>query len=387
MIIEIRRFWENHPKYADLAQNIQGKYSFEERPSYGIIVKTSGGTKVDLAADNYIGIVQSYVFMTKVQNFPGLAVEWVREDARAIQNNGGMFPSPPGIYYLDLTGDEEFYVDRLYDVQRENPQITSPTTAQLARPPLAGTLRLFELPAAYMLVEGTNYTLTLGPDGKPTGEIVLTTPLTTGRGLSADYRYPGETSGPHSITPNFANNTVIPGVVIAFGNRNRKGDRIAVVVQPTRQPAALEYGGRWDITFDIDVMARDVDSQQEIADFTVVYLWGIVRSKLSKEGIEMSDLSLGGESEEVYDENGDDYFYNSNFSLTLQTDWSIHVPLALYLRQAVPLTPERSALLASLPDDQAHSVQSSIEAVEALGLEAFTDPFFAGRNTTFETIK
>ena len=387
MILELRKYWQYHPAYTDLAENIQGKFSFKERPSFGIIVKTNGGTRVDLAADNYIGIVESYCFLAKVANHPGGAVEWVREDAAAIQANGGVFPTPAGVYYIDLTENTTFYVDSLIDARHELVTMTDNLTGFLRYPPLKGTLRLYERPSNFLLVEDINYSLTLDAAGKPTGEILLRDPLTGGRVLSADYRWPGATTGPHEIAPNFANNKAIPGVVLAFGRKNKKGDRLAVVVQNARHPAALEYGGRWDITLDFDVMSRDVDAQQEIADQTVVYLWGVLRSQLSSEGMEMTDLSLGGESEEIYDENGDDYYYNSAFSMTVQTDWSIHVPLALFLRQVSPLSLAQSRVLAALPDDRLGEVQSNIAMVADIGLLAVTDPFFSGKSNTFESIK
>lgn len=387
IVEELRRFWQYHPKYPDLPNHIQGKYSFEERPSYGIVVKSSGGTRVDLSADNYVGIVHSYVFLTKVKDYPGVAVEWVREDVPAIQSAQGRFPTAPGVYFIDLTEDDEFYVDSLLDVRHAFVTMTDASTGQLAHAPLQGSLRLFEMPSGFLLQEGEHYTLSVDGAGEPTGEIQLAQPLTGGRTLVADYRYPGPTTGPHKLVPYHANNTAIPGVVLAFGNRNKKGDRQAVVVQATRQPAALEYGGRWDLSFDVDVIARDVAAQEEIADSTVIYLWGVLRSRLSSEGIEMTDLSLGGESEEVHDENGDDYFYNSSFSMTLQTDWSIHVPLSLYLRQVSPLAPDRARALMALPDEQVHEVESSLQAVEALGLQAVVDPFFRGRTQTFEMVR
>lgn len=342
---------------------------------------------MDLSADNYIGIVESYVYLTKFKDCPGLTLEWVREDARAIQDNGGVFPSPPGIYYIDMIEEEQFMVDRLLDRQREPVTMSDNQTGMLVYPPVAGTLRLFEMPAGFQLIEGQHYTLTPNSEGNPSGEIQLSNPLTNGRFLSADYRYVGPTTGPHVMHPNFANNEVIPGVVLAFGNRNKKGDRQAVVVQAYRQPAALEYGGRWDISLDIEVMAQDIDAQEEIHDASVIYCWGILKSYLSSEGIEMTSLELGGESEEVRDSTGDDYSFQANFSMTLQTDWSIHVPLALYLRQVSPLTREKAIRLASLPDDRLHEVGSNIAVIEAMGLEAMTDPFFIGRNSTFEMIK
>jgi len=386
-IEELRRYWQYHPRYPDLSDHIQGKYSYKERPSFGIIVKTSGGSRVDFAADNFIGVVNSYVYLTKVKNFPGVAVEWVREDEVAIQNNGGQFPSPPGIYFIELTEDEEFYVDPLYDVYHEQVMMPSTTEAMTTHAFHDGTLRLYEMPARYQLYEGTNYTVIRGPDGKPTGEIELVQPVDNGRWLSADYRYPGESTGPHVLYPGRANHMVIPGCVVAFGKRNAKGDRMSVVVQDIRRPAALEYGGAWDISMDFDVLSRDVYAQQEIQDQTVVYLWGVLRPYLSTEGLEMTDLTMGGESEEIYDENGDDYFFNSSFSLTVSTAWSVHVPLGIFLRQASPLSLDQAKLAAGMTDEEVAQQKNNIQNLESLGLDTLVDPFFSGRTDTFETIK
>lgn len=386
-IMELRKYWQTHPRYQDLVENIQGKYSFKERPQHGIIVKTSGGSRVDLSADNYIGVVQSYVYMARVKNYPGIALEWVREDSVALQANGGRFPSLPGVYFIDLTEDNQYYVDQLLDVYRESVMMPDTSTGMLERPPLSGTVRLFEMPAAYMLTEGVNYTLTLDGSGAPTGEIKLAQPLTGGRTLTADYRTPGATTGPFELVPGMANNRAIPGVVLAFGRRNKKGDRMVVVVDNIRRPAALEYGGKWDLTLDFDVTSRDVYAQQEIADQTVVYLWGVLRPYLSSEGIEIMDLSMGGESEEPYDENGDDYYYTASFSMTVETEWSLHVPLNIFIRQAAPLTVEQSRILAQLPDDQLAGFQNNLVMLESLGLESISDPFFSERNSTFEVIR
>lgn len=380
-ILELRRFWATHPKYRDIVDRIQGKYSFKERPQYGIVVKTGSGTRVDLSPDNYIGVVVSYVYMTKVQNYPGLSIEWVREDSVAIQNNNGAFPSPPGIYYVEMTEDEEFWVDPLYDVYHEQVTLVSPTSAQLQNVPLTGTLRLYEMPAGYQLVEGVNYTL------GQAGDITLVQPVTGGRSLVADYRWPGQSMGPFRIKTPCGVNNAIPGVVLAFGRRNEKGDRMAIVVQDRRSPASLEYGGRWDVTLDFDVVSRDVFAQQEIADQTVIYLWGVLRPYLSSEGIEMTDISLGGESEEVADETGDDYFYNSSFSITVQTEWSVHIPLDAYLRAVVPLTQEQARVAAGMTDEQVAAVQSNIRMLESLGLELIRDPFFRDRTLDFEVVR
>jgi hypothetical protein len=390
-IEELRRYWSYHPKYRDdLPNNIQGKFSFKERPQYGIIVKTGSGTRVDLSADNYLGIIESYCLLTRVSGKAGLSVEWVREDARAIQENNGAFPSPPGIYYLDVqeeNGRLVFYIDPLLDVYHEPVSILTETTAQLQHPPLTGTLRLYEMPSGFKYVEGTNYTLDRDLAGALTGGITLKAPLTGGRWLQADYRYPIESRGPYPLVEMHANNTAIPGVVLAFGRRAEVGDQLAIMVHDIRRQAYMEYGGRWDMTLEFDVMARDVYSQQEIADQSVIYLWGILRSRLSHQGIEILDVSMGGESEEVWDETGDDYIYTANFSVTAQTEWSIHVPIDAWLRVAAPLTAAQAAQIAGLTDDDLPGQDGNIKVLESLGLEAVQDPFWSGRQGTFELVR
>mgnify|MGYP004004105193 CR=1 FL=1 len=384
-IEELRRYWSYHPKYRDdLVQNIQGKFSFKERPQHGIIIKTGSGHRVDLSADNYIGVVESYCLMTRVKNKPGLSVEWVREDSVAIQNNNGYFPSPPGLYYLDVQeegGSLVFYVDPLVEVFHEPVSMIDTTSGQLQQTPVTGSLRLYEQPSRFQLVEGVNYDL------NATGGITLTNPLTGGRWLQADYRYPTPSTGPYPITEMHANNVAIPGVVIAFGRRAQAGDQVAIMVHDIRRPAYMEYGGKWELTLDCDVMSRDVHAQQEIVDQTVIYLWGVLRSHLSHKGIEITDVSMGGESEEVYDENGDDYFYNANFTITCQTDWSIHVPIDGWMRQAAPLTRAQAAQIAALSDDDLRGEDGNIKGLEALGVEAVQDPFWSGRRGTFEMVK
>ena len=386
-IFELRRFWATHPAYPDLPDKIQGKYSFRERPSYGIIVKTGSGSRVDLSADNFIGTTVSYVHLARTGNSPGLALEWVREDSVAIQKNSGIFPSPAGAYWIELTEDTEFFVDPLLDVRGEWATPVDSTTWRLQYVPVAGTVRLFEMPARYMLVEGVNYTLAVGLDGKPTGEIDLVTPLTGNRAIVADYRWAGESIGPVTLNPGYADNYTIPGVVLAFGRRNKKGDKMVVVVDELRRPSALEYGGRWDVTLDFDVISRDVFAQQEIADMTVVWIWGVLRSWLSSEGLEIIDLSMGGESEEIYDDTADDYFYNSSFSLTVQTDWRLQVPLTAFIRQVTPETQLYSRGIAGVTDVQLSQTKQGIRAAKDLGLQLVSDPFFSGRLDTFELVR
>ena len=164
---------------------------------------------------------------------------------------------------------------------------------------------------------------------------------------------------------------------------------MAVVVSPRREATALEYGGRWDISLGFDGVARDVYAQQEIVDLTVMYLWGIARSRLSTEGIEISTVGMGGESEEAYDENADDYYYNASVNVQLQADWSIHVPLAAVIRRALPQNDAQIRETAALSDEELAALgnaATTIRVLKDLGLRAVEDPFFGGLRGTYEGI-
>jgi len=395
-LLELRNFWSYHPRYRDIVDHIQGKYSFRERPSYGIILKTASANQVQLSADNFVGTVVSYVQLAKYQDKPGLAVEWVREDATAIRANGGVFPSSPGIYYIEITEPTdpvppynaerrfEFMVDPLLEVQDEVATKLDDFTWMVANPYLDGTTRVYQMPGGIPYVAGVNYTEDPG-----TGQITLVNPIPNGTYLLVSYRYAGESTGPWRITENFAHRGAIPGVTLAFGRRIEVGDVMAVVVHSRRQPTALEYGGKWDISLDFDITARDVYAQQEISDATVMFLWGVARNRLSTEGIEITSVGMGGESEESYDDTGDDYYYNSSFTVQTQTDWSIHVPLTATIRRVVPLTSAQVAEVAAMTDDELveSNLSNNIQVLESLGLRTMDDPFFSGKTATFETLK
>jgi len=360
LVKELRDFWSAHPKYPDIINNIQGKYSFETRPQYGIIVKTGSANHIRLSADNFMGTVQSYVALARVVGYQGASCEWVKEDSLAIQANGGRFPTPPGVYYVEMTGDEEFYVDPLLDVINERVTMTTASEGVLQQVPYAASLRLIEVPSGRLYVQGTDYTI--GADGVT---IYLRSPLLTGMALSATYRYTGEPTGPWEAKSMMGYNKAIPGVVMVFGRRGVKGDRFAVLVNPTREDAYLEYGGKWDLSIDIDIIARDPYAQREIADMTAMFLWASLRNNVIDQGIDITEVAMGGETEEVHDENADDYFYNSTLTMTIQTDWFTFVPLA-------PRILSVAETLVGLPD--------------GLTLSQYQDPFYGARFASYSKV-
>lgn len=335
LVEELERYWAEHAAYPDLV--VSGKHSVRERPQRGLVVKIGGANPIMQAADQYRGVVISRARLTYLPDQPGAFVEWVRENPSQIPP-GGPFPSPPGLYWINLVesvtepGRFGASVDALLDVKDEPLRVVSGQTYRVSRPFLPRSCRIRILPWDYVLEERE---FTADPDR---GLLTLHEPLRQNETALADYRYFAGERGPFAVNPNIPLTDAVPGVTIAVGRNLRAGDIVGVVVEPFRRATAMEYGGQWELTADIDVFARDVHNQREMADRTCMYLWGIARSRLSSEGIEITQISIGGDSEESYDDNAQEPYFTSSISLTCQTEWSIHVPLDLPIRKAEAYT-------------------------------------------------
>lgn len=384
----LRQYWQYHPRFQDLAGNIQGKYAFSKRPQHGIILKNSSGNFTRLSADNYQGALRTYVYLAHQEGSPGTSLEWVRENALAIQENGGRFPSPPGVYYIDFhddTGrptDEAFYLETLLDVYAETVPKIGGSIYRLQRGRfLPGTLRLFLMPGSVLLDPGTHYTAQAA-----TGVIQVSIPMAPGDYLSADYRYAAQgPKGPFKVIPERALIHPIPGAVLAFGRRIVPGDRLAVMVHPTRKLSVLEYGNRTELSLDMDIVSRDVLNMREIVDQTMMFLEFQARAHLAPRGIEIVSVGHGGESEEPYDPNTGENFYTASLSVQVQTDCSVHIPVAAWVRSLVAQTP--LAVWKSLPGlpeevlaELGQEMPGLSSTMSSLGLvPTKVDPFYFGK--------
>ncbi len=378
LILELKDSFGRHPIYRKITPFIQNRFSFPERPQFGIVVKGSSANKVALSADNYVGVIQSHVMLAYVGQ-PAYPLEWVREDLKTVQKAGRM-PTAAGVYYLEVlkaptdAGDQgAFIIDPLLTVTNE-PVLMFQTgierEAQLQQVPVRHTLRLYEN-RNYLLRENTDYTVDYN-----SGALTLLAAFGAGSTLSADYRYAGTSIGPLPFYWNTPNSTALPGVVLAFGKRAEDGQKVAVVVYEDRVDAAKAFGGKFEVSFDLDVISRDTMQMEEIADLTMMYLWAHKKERLEFEGIEILDVSMGGEAEEIADETGDEYFYQASLSVQLRADWEAHVPLPLTISKVTQTTPE---------GDTDPRAGSGIQAV-ANDLFFETYPVLAGRNDSYERI-
>lgn len=378
LILELKDSFGRHPLYRKITPFIQNRFSFHEQPQYGIVVKGSSANKVSLSADNYVGIIQSHVMLAYVGK-PEFPLEWVREDLKTVQKHGGM-PTAPGVYYIEILkapqdqGDAgAFMVDPLLTVIEEPVlmfQSGVEREAQLQQIPVRHTLRLYEN-RNFLLREGVDYTVDY-----ESGAIALLTNFGPGSTLSADYRYAGASLGPIPFYWNTPDSTTLPGVVLAFGKRSEEGQKVAVVVYQDRVDAAKAFGGKFEVSFDMDVIARDTTQMEEISDLTIMYLWGHKKERLELEGIEIMDISMGGEAEEIADETGEEFFYQASLSVQLRADWEIHVPLPLTISKVTQTT---------AAGDTDPNAPSGIKAVVS-DLFFETHPVIQGRNDDYERI-
>lgn len=340
VIKELRRFWSDHPRYPNFAQNIQGKFVFDERPQFGMIVKTGGASNVILDANNFIGTIEGYVSLAQFpdKRYHG-SIEWVREDPMVQPTE-----MTPGIYHLEVYEAEgadptqrahDVYYQRYQRVQENALMFISETEIMLSGEPIEKSLRIYEAPSMRLLGEA-EYVL----EGN---KITLTEAQPRGTSLSVLFTEKMERQGPFRVQPATAYREIIKGVVIVFGRRLQHKDEMAIIVTENREEVSHEYGGRWDVSVDVDIIARDVHSQADISDQTAVWIWSTLRPKFASMGMELSDVSLGGEAEEVYDDNGDDYFFTASISFSIQVDWFIHFPLVVPINNistyGVQLTP------------------------------------------------
>jgi hypothetical protein len=222
------------------------------------VVKGSSANKVALSADNFMGTIQSHVMLAYIgqAQFP---IEWVREDLKTVAANKGM-PTPPGVYLLEVLaaptvpGEAGYYaLDPLYTVLEEVLPVFQSgieQEAQLQNLPLRNTLRLW-VGNNFLLKEGLDYAVNY-----ETGSIQMLTPFPSGATLSADYRWAGASLGPwRSIG---IPQTSRPCLALCWlsASERKRDRRWRSWSMKTASTAAQAFGGKFEVSFDFDVIAR-----------------------------------------------------------------------------------------------------------------------------------
>jgi len=248
----------------------------------------------------------------------------------------------PGVYQVEITGGDpvlnkwEFMVDALLekeDVFTEKADGTETSFQTIHRPIYKGSLKLRENDNLMeeLLEDNSNAETADYIVDIETGIITFIKspyPVLKNSTINAKYRVKGLTTGPFQIpNSNYAHNTAIPGVVLAFGRGISQGDKHYVLIRGEREIAALEYSGKWETSISLDVYAKDSHKVEEIIDITTSYLNTFRKEQLDAEGIYLVDVSFGGESEEVFDEATGDLYYTGSVEYNFLTEWIMHKPV------------------------------------------------------------
>lgn len=393
LIEELRKALYEHPRYRADSQNVQNKFAFRERPQRGVIVNGTSADRVRLSADNYVGRISSFVMQAQVQNFPGTSVEWVMENKSLLEEyspDRTVFPSPPGVYIIEVSKvpDEarsvpgEFFIDPLLTVSNELLIVLGPQgsqEAQLSRQDVYDRSVRLWFEGRRSLLPGVDFSVDYS-----TGLVTFLKPVPSGSSVYADYRYAVPRQGPHYFTYDSADYKSIPGAVIAFGDRAQECDKIAVVVSETRSETADVYGGKFEVNFDLVVFSRDPEDRERLVDYVVMKVLER-QNPLGYDGMELLDVAPGGETEEVYVAEIDDYFYDGSVNCSFRVDWEIYVPLPVEVFRAettsAPAEAKHGFLDGSYPADLLRVLASrgELEGVALLG--------GSGRRMTFERIR
>jgi len=338
----LRDIMGEHPRYRGDKDNVQNKFSFDERPSRGIIVNGTSADRVVLSADNYMGREKSFVMHAPANGKNGNTVEWVRENANVLAQksaNSSLFPAAPGAYSfkvlsvpddarnipgtLSVTPNFTVYGDDLITIRYPDA-----AEAQLNRTNIyEDSLRLY-LDGRILLKPDFDYTVDY-----TSGLITFKREMPEGIEVTADYRYSAPTVSPVFFKREEFKVDIIEGAVIAFGDRCEVDDEFVIVVTEDRAETADVFGGKFEIDFDLIAFSKDAEDREKLADYITMSVMNR-QIKLSNMGMELLEIAPGGENEDIYNNETDSYYYETNLRLRLRVEWSTYIPLPMVLSDA-----------------------------------------------------
>lgn len=390
LIDNIRRVLQKHPIYREDSQNVKNKYAFTERPRRGVIIDNTSGDLINLSADNYIGTISSFVMLTRDKKCPGIFIEWVTENLHFLEKfdkKRRIFPTEPGVYVFTITEvpDEARNIPGKYEIE---PIITIPNEplitfgsstdleAQLENENIyPNSVRLW-LDNRVPLIPNVDFEVNF-----ETGAVKFLKTPPVGGTIFADYRVHKPKVGPVCFYPETTDTDSIPGAIIAIGDKIEKGDSAAIVVSETRADTAKVYGGKFEMSFDITTFSRDAEDREKLTDYIVSE---IINQKSEQEfdGFELLDISPGGESEEIFNPDTDEYYYDGTINASFRVNWEAYESLPIQVWRVTAVTQkeeQEKGLLDGTYTEDAINVAAS--KLELLGI-----PVVIGGKITYERI-
>ncbi len=105
------------------------------------------------------------------------------------------------------------------------------------------------------------------------------------------------------------------------------------------------------------------------------------QNRLGFEGLELIDINPTGETEEVYNAETDEYYYENQITLSLRVDWEIQVPMPVVINRT-ELTSHHAEQLHGYLDGTAPT--DLLQAVSQLGIQGV--PIKIGKKLTYERV-
>lgn len=94
-----------------------------------------------------------------------------------------------------------------------------------------------------------------------------------------------------------------------------------------RTPTHYVFGDAWDQTFEIKIVAEDIQDRDQLSDIVTFGLMHLKRDELKAAGLFIKDISMGGEQEEESIKHTSKTLYTYTITINTYSEWSREVPI------------------------------------------------------------
>jgi len=95
-------------------------------------------------------------------------------------------------------------------------------------------------------------------------------------------------------------------------------------IKTFRTPIHFIFAGAWEGTINIDILARDMRSRDDLVDLTSIYFVDVAFNELVKEGIVVLNVSTSGPTDT---DDRNHRLFKDTVNLKIRTEWRRHVPI------------------------------------------------------------
>lgn len=89
-------------------------------------------------------------------------------------------------------------------------------------------------------------------------------------------------------------------------------------------PTHRVYSGRWELSFEIQILSESLSELNELVDITSLVLQFTLFNELRASGLVITRLNIGSENAEAY---ANDYVYNTSITLSTLSEWRAEIPI------------------------------------------------------------